>query len=413
MIIIFKKATILISFCFFFCCFNTPETATLTPEKKIKLVSQNLNPGKFKNKMPGNYSVNIPEGYSATVFYAGDLSKARFMAWSADSVLHVANMNSGQVIALPDRNHDHIADTAIIAAENAFGHDLKFYDKDMYVAEETKVIKFSDKNGDGIYETRAVFIDSILPGKNQAGVGHNTRTIVFDEKRKKIYLSVGSSCNVCRETERAKIYEFDINGKNRRVFASGTRNCVGMTLNPQTGELWATNNGSDYLGNDIPPEWIDVVRDGGFYGFPFAYGYQQYFDFHAHEDYKKILPLTAADSVLVKKMQMPAALVQAHSAPMAIKFSNHSFKPYDKGAFVAYRGSWNREPPTGYKVVFLHYEQNGITSVSDFITGFRPDSPNGILWARPVGIETDLRGTLYMSSDDLTQFILALAPVSK
>lgn len=405
-----NKAIFLISLCFSFCCINIPETETLTPEKKIKLVSQKLNPGKFKDKMSGNYSVNIPEGYSAIVFYAGNLSKARFMAWSPDSVLHVANMNSGLVIALPDRNHDHIADTAIIAADNAFGHDLKFYKKDMYVAEERKVIKFSDKDGDGIYETRAIFIDSILPGKNQAGIGHNTRTIVFDEKRKKIYLSVGSSCNVCRETERAKIYEFDINGKNRRVFASGTRNCVGMTMNPETGELWATNNGSDYLGNDIPPEWIDVIRDGGFYGFPFAYGYQEYFDFLAHEEYSKILPLTAADSALVKKMQRPAALVQAHSAPMAIKFSNTSFRPYDKGTFVAYRGSWNREPPTGYKVVFLHYEQNKMTSVSDFITGFHSDSPNEKLWARPVGVETDLRGTLYMSSDDLTQFILALAP---
>lgn len=361
--------------------------------------------------MPGEYVVNIPEGYEATLYCAGVFSKPRFMAWGPDSALYIANLNSGEIIAMPDRNHDHVADTAVVVARDAYGHDVKFYGKDMYVAEELKVEKFSDKDGDGIFETRTVFIDSILPGRQRPAGGHTTRTIVFDDIRKRVYLSVGSSCNVCRETERAVVYEYDMNGKNKRIFASGARNCVGMTMNPHTNELWATNNGSDEQGNDIPPEWVDVIREGGFYGYPFAYGYQQYFDFKAHDDYKTLLPITGADSAMVKKMKYPAALLQAHSAPMAIQFSNTTFeKPFRNGAFIAFRGSWNRQPPTGYKVVYLHFDsKNKVTGVSDFITGFLPEGTKP--WARPVGIEADLRGNLYLSSDDLNQFVLILSPL--
>jgi glucose/arabinose dehydrogenase len=397
------------------CCIDSkkeqqPKSA-LTPVIEIKLVPVKLKVhGKFKDKMHGEYIVNIPEGYEAFLFHTGGFSKPRFMAWGPDSVLHIANMNSGEIIALPDKNHDHVADTAIVAAKDAYGHDVKFFKKDMYVAEELKVEKFTDKDGDGIYETRSIFIDSILPGKQRPAGGHTTRTIVFDEINKKVYLSVGSSCNVCRETDRAVIFEFDLDGKNRKLFATGTRNCVGMAMNPHTNELWATNNGSDHQGNDIPPEWIDAVRKNGFYGFPFAYGNQEYFDFNAHHDYKDIPPITSADSILVKKMKPPAALIQAHSAPMAIEFSNNSFKnPFKNGAFVAYRGSWDRSPPTGYKVVYLHFDKNKkVTGVYDFITGFYQDNQKP--WARPVGLETDLRGNLYMGSDDINEFIIVITP---
>ncbi|MCW3070368.1 MAG: hypothetical protein JWO44_258 [Bacteroidetes bacterium] len=394
-------------------CMAQPGTAKLTAVKSIPLQKQKVEMrAKFRELMPGDYYVNIPAGYKATLFYTGRLAKPRFMAWGPDSVLYIANMNSGEIIALPDRDHDHVADTAIVAAKDAWGHAVAFYKNDMYVAEELKVEKFSDKDGDGFYETRTSFIDSILPGKLRPPGGHTTRTIVFDDAEKKVYLSVGSSCNICREEDRAVIYEFDINGKNRRIFATGTRNCVGMQLNPKTGELWATNNGSDYQGDDTPPEWVDVVKQGGFYGYPFAYGYQAYFDFNMHDDYKKILPLTAADSACVKRMNAPAALIQAHSAPMAIQFSNGSFgKKYADGAFVAYRGSFERKPPTGYKVVYLQFNKNNeVISVSDFITGFLP-SPSGTPWARPVGLEADGRGNLYLGSDDINQFILVLSPV--
>ncbi|MDQ3047998.1 MAG: PQQ-dependent sugar dehydrogenase [Bacteroidota bacterium] len=383
----------------------------LTPVIQVKLIPTELKvPSKFKSFLPGSYSVNIPEGYEAQIFCAGGFSKPRFMDWSPDSVLHVICMNSGDVIAMPDKNHDHIADTSIVVAKNAYGHDLEFYKNDLYVAEEMKVEKLSDLDKDGFYETRVVFIDSILPGKQRPPGGHTSRTIVFDDKNQKVYLSVGSLCNVCRETHRAVIYEYDINGKNKKIFASGTRNCVGMTLNPSTNKLWATNNGSDHQGNEIPPEWVDVIEKDGFYGYPFAYGYRHFFDFNLGEDYKLLLPITSTDSALVNKMKAPEALLQSHSAPMAIDFSNSSFKKnYRSGAFIAYRGSWDREPATGYKAVFLHFDKDQqVTGVSDFLTGFLHEG--GTPWARPVGIETDLRGNLFLGSDNINEFILIVSP---
>lgn len=388
----------------------------LTPEKQIKLLSQDIAvPEKFKKNLLQNYRVNVPKGYKTSIFYVGRLSKPRFITFSPLGVLHVANMNSGEIIALPDFDHDLIADTAIVVASNAFAHDVKFYNKAMYVAEELKVEKFTDEDENGIFETRTTFIDSILPGKQRIPGGHTTRTIIIDSLKQKIYLSVGSSCNVCRENGRAVIFEYDINGKNKKKFSSGTRNSVGMDIHPKTGELWVTNNGSDHQGENIPPEWIDAVKEGSFYGYPFAYANKVYFDFNAHEDYQKLLPINKEDSNLVSRMKEPAALVQAHSAPMAIKFTPPSVKrKFRNGALIAYRGSYDRKKATGYKIVFLNFNRkNKVTSVSDFLTGFLTDEVNNMHWARPVGIAIDVKGNIYLSSDDVNQFILVLSPKTK
>ncbi len=400
---------------------QTPGTAPqagstyTTPTRDLGLTSQAIEIPSHFRQFISNQTVNLPAGWKAKVFYAGSLlSKPRFMAWSPDSVLHVADMRARTIIALPDRNHDGVADTAIIAASNVSAHDVKFYNGAMYAAEERRILRFTDANRDGIYETRSTFIDGIAEGAQQPGGGHTTRTIVFDAARRKMYLSIGSLCNVCREDLRAIIEEWNDDGTGRRTFASGVRNAVGMTLHPRTGKLWATNNGSDWQGNDIPPEWIDVVRDGGFYGYPFAHSYQALFDFNANSDYRALLPITAQDSARVRTMQVPAALITAHSAPMAIEFSNASLpENFRRGAFVALRGSWNRSPLTGYKVIYVDFANDTDTatsSVSDFLTGFLTDPVLGLRWARPVGLETDTRGNLYVGSDDITRFILIVSP---
>jgi glucose/arabinose dehydrogenase len=396
---------------------NIPKAGTTytTPTRDLGLKAQALEiPQRFR-AFVGNQTVNVPTGWTAKVFYAGSLlSKPRFMAWSPQQILHVADMKAGTILALPDRNIDGIADTAIIAASGVFAHDVKFYNGAMYAAEERRILKFTDTNNDGVYETRSTFIDGIAEGAMQPGGGHTTRTMVFDSARRKMYLSIGSRCNVCRENLRAIIEEWNDDGTGRRTYASGIRNAVGMTLHPRTGKLWATNNGSDWQGNEIPPEWVDVVRDGGFYGYPFAHSYQALFDYNANGDYRALLPLTALDSAQVRTMKPPAALITAHSAPMAIEFANASFpQNFRKGAFVALRGSWNRSPLTGYKVLYLDFANDTdstASSVSDFLTGFLTDPILGLRWARPVGLETDNRGNLYVGSDDLTRCILILSP---
>lgn len=400
------------------------QTGTLTPIRSLNLRTQPITvPQQFRTAFPDTRSLNIPQGYTAQIFYAGAmLNKARFMTWSPDSVLHVANMNSGTIVALPDRNRDGIADTAIIVANNLSGvHDMKFYRGSLYAALERSIIKLEDTNRDGIYETRSTFIANIAEGAPQPGGGHRTRTMVFDSARRKMYLSIGSLCNVCRsqnpgdrDFSRALIEEWNDDGTGRRTFASGVRNAVGMTLHPRTGRLWATNNGSDWQGNDIPPEWIDMVRDGGFYGYPLAHSQGVFFSsFTINDDYRALLPITARDSAIVRSMApAPGALVQAHSAPMAIEFANPQFPPeLRRGAFVAFRGSWNRTPPTGYKVVYLDFDDATDTTanfVADVVSGFQ--ETDGRAWARPVGLATDMRGNLYVGSDDLTQFIVVLRP---
>jgi glucose/arabinose dehydrogenase len=278
----------------------------------------------------------------------------------------------------------------------------------MYVAEVGRVLKLTDMNGDGVYETRSVLIDGLPTGGN-----HTTRTIVIDSAHQKIYISVGSSCNVCREDNRAVIMQYNIDGTGGRIYASGARNAVGMTLHPRTGMLWADNNGTDDLGDNVPPEWIDMVRENGFYGWPLAHSYQVYNDFSKTPEYQALLPVTAADSARVATMVRPGALIQAHSAPMAIEFPNSSAFPeqYGRGAFVVLRGSWNRTVPTGYKVIYLDFDNDQDTianTASDFLTGFLTDSTGGS-WARPVGLESDMGGNLYLTSNDQTQFVMMIS----
>ncbi|MDP1676327.1 MAG: PQQ-dependent sugar dehydrogenase [Bacteroidota bacterium] len=391
-----------------------PTTVHMTPIADLALQSKKIIvPEKYKQEFSENLSLSVPQGYEVKVFHVGGLSKPRFFAWSPDSVLHVADKNEGTIIALPDKNHDGVADEAIVVASGfSKSHDMKFYNGALYVAEETKVTKCIDQDGDGIYETKSTFI-TMVKGGQQGGGGHDTRTIVFDPTKKKMYLSIGSMCNACREEHRAIIEEWNDDGTGRKVFATGCRNAIGMTLH--NGKLWATNNGFDWQGDDIPPEWIDIVRDGGFYGYPYAYAHGIWVDFNVNSDYRSLLPLNADDSAKVRSMKQPAALVQAHSAPMAIEFSNASFQPnFRHGAFVAFRGSWNRSTATGFKIVYLDFDDandSTANSVADFVRGFLVDPSTRKVWGRPVGLETDMRGNLYISSDDITECILIVSPV--
>ena len=397
-------------------CQAAAQTAgQLTPVQPSALVTSTVAvPPQYQATFTQTRMLQMPSNFRSRVFYAGNLlNKPRFMAFSADSVLHVANKTSGTVVALPDRNRDGVADTAFVAANNLVGaHDVRFFRNALYVALQRQVIKLEDRDNNGIYELRSVFIDNIASGAQQPGGGHDTRTLVFDERNQKVYLSIGSLCNACRESERAIIEEYDLNGQNRRIYANGVRNAVGMTLHPTTHRLWANNNGNDNQGNDVPPEWIDIVRDGGFYGSPFVHSYRQWFNFNAAGDFRALLPITSADSTLVQRQVAPAALIQAHSAPMALSFSNPSFPPqYRNGLWCVFRGSWNRSPATGYKLVYLDFTdaQDTLANyVTDVVTGFQTPS----VWGRPVGLALDQRGNLYLGSDELTQAIFQVSTSS-
>ncbi len=215
--------------------------------------------------------------------------------------------------------------------------------------------------------------------------------------------------------ERGIIRQYNDDGTGSRLYATGIRNAVGLTIHPKTNRLWANNNGSDNQGNEIPPEWIDLIREGGFYGFPFAYGNQVWFNFDAVPEYKAIKPITFADSSKVSSMLEPAALIRAHQAPMALQFLNETFsKNMRYGFLTAVHGSWNTTAPNayrGYKIIYADLSNEDDTTVNyiaDFCSGFLTDSINRVFWGRPVGLAIDRNGNLFMSSDEGNTFILEI-----
>ena len=382
-----------------------------------------------------NRTLNVPPGFVVELF-AEDIGKGRLMAWSPDSVLHVAVMGTrgnsewradpnrtGRIVALPDRDRDGRADEVRTVADDLlWPNSVTFYQGAMYVADTDEVVRFHDGDGDGFYEEREVFIPDLatwIPGVG--GAEHVTHTIVFDKANGRVYVHQGSSCDLCRERdpERATVLAFNLDGTGRRIFASGLRNTVGLALHPLTGELWATNNGHDRdrfpNGRDLPPETIVIVREGGFYGWPLAHGYQAWVDFEVDEYFRSIAPFTRQDTLDVERMERPVATVAAHTAPMAIHFYTGDQFPseYHNQAFVALRAGVRGNDP-GYKVMAVFSDSDGQNSqVADFLTGFRPNPGNNRVWGKPVGLESDAQGTLYVSSDHTTQavFRVRLGPL--
>jgi len=399
-----------------------PGTIQMTPKVDLNLESVPLIvPEKFQSLVPEGLTLNLPDGFSVKVFAVTGLRGPRMMAFNKDGILHVANMKAGtasefqphandftsQIVALPDRDNDGVADTVIIAADSLrWANSLVFYKGDMYVADTHQIVKFTDADDDLVYEKREVFADNIPT----ASTPHLTRTIVVNESIERFYLSVGSHCDVCRESdpERAAVLVFNTDGTGRRVFATGLRNAIGLDIHPVTGDLWATNNGHTEAVDSLPPEWIDIVRDGGFYGWPFAYGYQVYINFEIR-GHPQVLPITHEDSLLVQTMERPAALVDAHSAPMDIYFypSGNFPSQYINAAFVAYRAGF-LGPDPGHKVVALFVDSDGSNAtVGDFMTGFWPNPPDqSNIWAKPVGITSDSLGNLYVTSDWINNLVL-------
>ena len=362
---------------------------TLTPEIDLELQEVPVQvPEKYRDDVPEGLTLNLPPGFSAKVFAAGaPLRKPRFMAFSPEGVLHVANMGRDQIVAFPDRDKDGVADEAIVAlGQLEEAHSLAFYKGNLYVAEEHQVIVAFDDDGDGIYERREVFIPDI-PWEGW----HDTRTLVFDEINEKAYVAVGSPCDLCRldaapqtvgtssdqvpfNIERGTVLQFNADGTGRRIFATGIRSLIGMDFHPVTNELWGNHNGHDLEGRTRPPEWIDIMRDGDFMGYPLVQSHQVWNDFSI-DAYKKILPITREDTLLAQTQKKPVALVPAHYAPMGIHFYTHDQFPeqYKHAAFVAFRaGKAKLSSHPGYQVMALFSEPDGSNArVGSFITGFQ------------------------------------------
>ena len=333
--------------------------------------------------VPPEQPISLPPGFAITV-YASGLNDPRMMAIGPDGDLYLAERGAGRIVRLPDRDGDGIADgVEAVGVDLASPSSLAFYkDGSLYVGETRRVLRLSQPDAQDVFQGREVIVDDLPAG------GHNTRTVLFSPDWTTLFVSVGSSCNACDEEDsrRAAILYYNPDGSGEQIFASGLRNAVGITTRPGTAELWASNNGRDMLGDDLPPDTVQLVRQGDDFGWPRCHSGRI-----ADPEYGG---QGACDGVTP-----PTVELQAHSAPLGLTFySGEQFpEEYRGDLFVAYHGSWNRSVPTGYKVVRIPMDGATPGPVQDFALGWL--SADGSAWGRPADVLTAPNGSLFVSDD--------------
>jgi glucose/arabinose dehydrogenase len=333
--------------------------------------------------------LKAPPGFHISVF-SDELDTPRMLIFTPGGVLLVSESDEGKVVALPDPKHvGKAARTVTVLDGMNEPHGLAFYEGKLYVAENDKVRRY-DWDEASLRASNPIKLTD-LP----TGGGHSTRSLLFHGG--KMYVSAGSSCNVCIEKDprRAAVMEFNPDGSGQKIFAKGLRNAVGLAVNPKTDTVWVTVNGRDWLGDDLPPETIyDLGKDGGDAGWPYCYG-----------DRVPDLNFTKAGDDRCKAVIEPKVQMQAHSAPLGLAFYEGSNFPgeYRNNIFVAFHGSWNRSVPTGYKVVRVELDDKGqpVGGAEDFITGWLApgETKKGRWMGRPVGIVFGGDGVMYLSDD--------------
>ncbi|HEY7293657.1 MAG TPA: PQQ-dependent sugar dehydrogenase [Dehalococcoidia bacterium] len=348
-------------------------------------------PAALGGAFPGDRTLNLPPGFQASV-YALPGGGPRFMALSPDGRVFVALMSRGQVVELAG---DGSGSSQTVIDGLKAPSSLSFFGGYLYVGETNQIARFPYQDGAVDTSQKQVVVPNLPTG------GHATRTVDFGPDGL-MYVAVGSSCNVCIEQNplRAAITVYQPDGSDGRTYAAGLRNAVGFTWQPGTGDMWATVNGRDNIGDDmglsgaqatqatddLPPDYVTRITDGGNYGWPRCYGDHQ-------------LDPKFGDAAFCATTLAPSAEIQAHSAPLGLAFYTGSAFPqqYQGDLFVAIHGSWNRSVPTGYKVVRVHFENGQPASVIDFATGF---FSGGRAWFRPVGMLNLPDGSLLVSDDE-------------
>jgi glucose/arabinose dehydrogenase len=351
---------------------------------------------------PGDARLQAPPGFKIDL-YADGLQDPRFLLPAPNGDIFVVESRENRIKVLRDTKSNGKPDVVEIFAEHGLNKPfgIAFYPPGnepqfLYVANTDGIIRFPYRNGDLKVRGPAQELGAHLSGgaaRLRSG-GHWTRDIVFSPDDKKMYVSIGSRSNVsdnAAEADRARIFEFNPDGTDQKVYAWGIRNAVGIAFRPGTNELWMSANERDELGEDLPPDYISSVRSGGFYGWPWFY-----IGNHPDPRHKGKHP-ELADKVIV-----PDVLVQAHSATLNLCFYTGEQFPADyKGdIFSAFHGSWNRKKRTGYKIVripFDHSTGKARGEYEDFVTGFV--TPEGKVWGRPVGITISKDGSLLFSED--------------
>ena len=329
------------------------------------------------------HTLTLPAGFHVAL-WATNLPGVRLMAIGPHTGdVYATETGGGRVVRISDPlNRGNPVVTTIISGLDR-PHGIVWQNGQLYIAENGRVIRLHYRDGDTIADGFDAIAELV------GGGGHVTRSIAFGPDGK-LYVAAGSSCNVCQETDerRAAIARYGADGGYDGIYARGMRNAVGITFRPGTDELWAVVNGRDGLGDDLPPEQLDRVQAGDDFGWPVCHGWG-------------IIDPQYGNNHSCQGKAAPALPIQAHSAPLAVRFYDGRLFPaeYQGDLFIALHGSWNRTEPTGAKVirVHMHGDKPASASYENFLTGFQ--LPNGSRWGRPVDLVVAPDGALLLSDD--------------
>ena len=330
--------------------------------------------------------------------YFAKVHGARVMAMGPDGAVYVSVPGGNRVVRVWDANGDNIADSSRIAVSGLDDPSgLAFHKGFLYIANTNGVVRVQ-------LDARGTATGTPVSVNSLPGGGHSTRTIVFGADSA-MYVSVGSSCNLCVEadSERAAVVRFNEDGSNGRVFSRGLRNAVGLAVNPSTLALWVSQNERDDITpnhQDLPPEEINILQDGKDYGWPYCYSLNG-----------AAVPNPEYGDAPRCSSTIPAALeMQAHSAPLGMTFLDKATllpADYHGDLLVAFHGSWDRDQPTGAKVVRVHVSGGVPTGVEDFVSGWQRE--DGSRWGRPADVEVYKDGSVLIS-DDQSGSLYRVAP---
>ena len=299
--------------------------------------------------------------------------------------------SANRITLLRDRDGDGVAETRTVFLDSLYSpFGMALVGNDLYVANSDALVRFPYKSGDTRITAKGVKVVDLPAGTLNH---HWTKNVIASADGLKLYVSVGSNSNVAEngiaaEEERAAIWEVDTRTGSHRVFASGLRNPVGMAWESDGGALWTVVNERDELGSDLVPDYMTSVRDGGFYGWPFSY-YGQHVDERVNDQRPD----------LVARAIVPDYALGPHTGSLGLASArgNTLSREFARGMFVGQHGSWNRKPPSGYKVIFVPFRDGRPSGAPiDVLTGLDED---GNAQGRPVGLALDRHGALLVADD--------------
>lgn len=367
---------------------------------------------------PDLNQIKLPAGFKISIYADAntkngeDLAGARFMAFDAQGNLYVSSAKGDKVVMLPDANKDGIADEVITVADNLNApQGLAFVGDALLVANQNGVVKLK-KTG---VEPNKIWPAKITPFiSNLSAGGHRLKNIKLSPDGY-LFINVGSSCNVCIESDatRATILRYTLDGKpagalltlgrhqQSAVWARGLRNSQGFAWHPESGAMYATNNGADNrsatkngaVDDELPPEHLNKIEAGKHYGWPHCWGGLNHIKVQVKD------PNFAAEAGFCNTTQAPEITFTSHSTPIGITFLDKTNWPadYKQDAIVALHGSWNRKQPSGYKLVRVKFKNNQPSEVVDFASGWLVGDN---AWGRPVDVAVGTDAALYVSDDE-------------